>query len=818
MLDDLKFGLRLLLKSPGFVFVAVFSLALGMAVNTAVFTLLNAFLFKPLPITHTEGLVYLFNSSPANAYGNSSYPRYQAYANQNDVFSGLMAYSPRPVALTDGDQTKEVNAEVVSENYFSVLEVQPYLGRLFSAVEGGKGNSDLVAVLSHDFWMRRYGSDPSIVGQTVMLNGHHWIVAGIASKDFTGLNSPLKTDLWVPVEPWTISVQEQDRITNQGHSWIEVMGRLKPALSPEQAEAAMNAIAEGLGHRSGDDLSANPKVILTPAIEGHPKARTELMEIAIPFAAGGFLIGTLVLLIGCANAANLFAARGASRRKELAIRVALGCTRWKLIRLLLTESLVLASLAGVTGLLFATWGIELLLKVKIPVPVPEFSFDLGPDLRVFGFAFALSLVAAVLFGLAPALRISRSNLTTAINDQRTVVGRGAVRFTPRNILVASQAAMSLLLLIVAGLFARSLHNAESIDPGFDTSNVHLLSLAPDQFGMNIQKPERMDEELLERARSLSFIQSATLADPVPLSFNAKAAYFEIEGTSDLSSKREALRLSYAHIAPGYFKTLGIPLIKGRDFVDQDSAAAHKVTIVNDIMATRFWPNQDPVGRRIINDGQPMEIVGVARTTKYRMLGEPPEPVLYIPTSQTSKGDKIRATLLVRSELPSATVAAGLKRELDALASNWPVFELKSLADSVSIQVFLPRLAAGILGALGLLGLLLALVGIYGLVSYSVTLRTHEIGIRMALGARSPQVLRLIISQSIVLTLVGIMGGGAVAAGITRFLATLLIGISSTDPLTFATVPLALLSATTLASVIPARRALNVDPVEALRHE
>src|SRR5262245_13647858 len=261
MLDDLKFGLRLLLKSPGFVFVAVFSLALGIAVNTAVFTLLSALLFKPLPITHTEGLVYLFNSSPAHAYGNSSYPQYQAYANQHDVFSGVLAYSPRPVALTDGDQTKEVNAEVVSENYFSVLEVQPYLGRLFSAVEGGKGNSDLVAVLSHDFWMRRYGSDPSIVGQTVTLNGYHWIVAGIASIDFTGLNSPLKTDLWVPVEPWTISVQEHDRITNAGHSWIEVMGRLKPTVSPEQAEAAMTAISEGLGHRSGDDQSANPKVI-----------------------------------------------------------------------------------------------------------------------------------------------------------------------------------------------------------------------------------------------------------------------------------------------------------------------------------------------------------------------------------------------------------------------------------------------------------------------------------------------------------------------------------------------------------------------------
>jgi predicted permease len=807
-----------LLKSPRFVLVVVFSLAVGMGVNTAVFTVLDSLVLKAAPLPQTEGLVFLSNSSPAQRYGNSSYPGYRAYAEQNDVFSGLMAYTARPLALTTAEGTEEVSGEVVSANYFSVLQVNPAAGRLFLGPESGSSNAEPVAVLSHDFWKRRYGSDPTLVGQTVIVNGHSLMVVGITSSQFTGLGWPVKTDIWVPVEMWATTVREPERITGWGHTWIEVMGRLKPTVAREQAEAAMTAIAQGLPRQPGSDQSAVTRVILSDASDGHPGAKSEMLGVALPAAGSGFLVGTLVLLIGCANAANLLVARAASRRKEIAIRMALGSSRVRLVRLLLMESLVLASLAGIAGFVLASWGIDVLLRIEPPIAMPELSIDLSPDLRVFGFTLVLSLVTGTLFGLAPALRATGTSLTAGLNEHRAVIGRGAARFTIRNILVVSQVAMSLLLLITAGLFARSLQNAVYTDPGFDTSNVYLLSLASDQFGLNIAKPERFDEQVLERVRSVPGIESATLVDPVPLSFGGKYAYFEIAGRSNPDGTPVSQRMGHTHIAPDYFNTLRIPLVRGRDFADQDSKSGPAVAIINETAAARLWPNQDPLGERIIEDKQAIEIVGIARDTKHRNLGEQSEPWLYIPILQNTTSNRLSPTLLVRSGSERSVVAAALRREISLLAPNWPAFEVKSMTESTEIQFFLPQLAAAILGGLGIVGLLLAIVGIYGLVSYSVAQRTREIGIRMALGARSPDVMKLVITQSITLTLAGILIGGAIAAGVTRFLSSLLIGISPTDPITFAVVTVSLVAAALVACIIPARRALKVDPNEALRYE
>jgi predicted permease len=378
--------------------------------------------------------------------------------------------------------------------------------------------------------------------------------------------------------------------------------------------------------------------------------------------------------------------------------------------------------------------------------------------------------------------------------------------------------MSLLLLITAGLFARSLQKAHSIDPGFDPSNVHLLSLASDQLGLNIQKPEGFDEQVLERVRSLPGVESATMVDPVPLSFSEKNAYFEIEGANYPDGQPNNQRISHIHVAPGYFKTLRIPMARGRDFADQDSASAPKVAIVNETMARRFWPNQDPIGRRIIEDRQAIEIVGIVKDAKQKDLGSQSEPYLYIPLRQNTTSNRLRPTLLVRGVADRAMMAETLRREIGVLAPNWPVFDVQSMSDSMGIQFFVPRFAAAILGGLGTMGLLLAIVGIYGLVSYSVSQRTREIGIRMALGARSIDVMRLIVSHSIALTLVGVATGGAIAAGVTRFLGSFLIGISPTDPLTFFLVSGALVASAMLASIVPARKALRVDPNEALRWE
>ena len=790
--------------------VVVLSLAVGMGVNTAVFTLLNALALKPLPITNTEGLFFLSNSSPTRRYGNSSYPRYQSYADRNDVFSGLMTYSNKPLALTTGDSTEEINAEVVSGNYFSVLEVVPAAGRLFFDHESGLSNPQPIAVLSHDFWKRRYGSDPAVVGQSVILNGYGCTVVGVASGEFSGTSGPMRTDVWVPVGLWAVMVREPDRITSWGHNWTEVMGRLKSTVSREQAEAAMTAIAQGIQNETAQD-QIQTRVILTPASEGHPGYQSEALGVALPVAAVGFIIGSLILLIGCVNAANLVGARAASRRKEVAIRLALGSSRGQLVRLLLAESLVLALLAGIAGLLFAMWGIELLLKIKPPIPTPEFSIDLSPDLGVFGFTLVLSLVTGILFGLTPALRLSRTSLTAALNEQRTIIGR-RVRFRMRDLLVVSQVALSFLLIVTAGLFARGTQQAHLIDTGFDADNVYLLSLASDQLGLSISKPERFDQQVLEQVRNLEGIESASLVDPLPLSFAGKFAFFKIEG------EENGELIGHTHVASQYFKTLGIALVGGRDFGDQDSPSAPKVAIINETMVRRLWPNQNPLGRRILSEGQPIEIVGIAKDTKHRDLGESSQPWLYIPFDQNTTSNRLTLTLLVRSGLEPATVASGIRREMRTLAPNWPVFEFKNMAESMRIQVFVPGLIASILGALGMLGLLLALVGISGLVSYSVTQRVREIGIRIALGAQWVDVMKLIVSHTVMLAAIGVVMGGAIAAALTRFLSTFLLGISPTDPFTFGLVSLALLGAAMVASIIPARKALRVDPIEALRCE
>jgi len=822
MLNDLKLTLRLLLKSPRVVVVVVLSLAVGMAVNTAVFALLDAFVLKPPPSANADGLVFLFNSTPERQYGNSSYPLFRAYEEQsqeqNQIFSGLMAYSPRPLALTTATGTEQVNGEVVSANYFSVLEVTPSLGQLFAGNERGLSSREPVAVLSHDFWKRRYASDPSLIGQTVTINGHSCVVVGIASSEFIGLGWPLKTDLWMPVEVWATTVREPERITNWDHNWIDVMGRLKPGVTLEQGEAAMTSIAHGIPRKPNAEDNTDVRVVLSAAADGHPGARSEMMGVALPIAATGFLVGTLVLLIGCANAANLLAARAASRRKEVAIRMALGSSRFRLVRLLLTESLVLAALAGIGGLALATWGLGLLLRIKPPVAMPEISVDLHPDFRVFAFTFVLSVVTGILFGLTPALRATGAGLMAALNEQRTIIGRGSVKFTMRNILVVAQVAMSLVILITGGLFARSLQNAQSIDTGIDIDNVYLMSLASDQLGMNIAKPVGFDQQALERARNIPGVESATLVDPVPLSFGGKDAYFQIEGSFNANGHLENHRISHTDAGPGYFRTLKIALVRGRDFTDQDSSTAPKIAIINQTMAARFWPNQDPLGRRVIYDGQAMEVVGVARDTKHRNLGESAEPHLYIPMSQNKTSDKMSATLLVRTESQHEVLTEALRREISALAPNWPVFEVKSMQESVGIQFFVPRLAAEILGGLGVLGMLLAIVGIYGLVSYSVAQRTREIGIRMALGAQSTDVMKLVVSHSITLTLIGVLAGGSIAAGLTRFLSFLLIGIAPTDPLTYGLVSATLVAAALAASIIPARKALKVEPSDALRCE
>jgi putative ABC transport system permease protein len=490
-----------------------------------------------------------------------------------------------------------------------------------------------------------------------------------------------------------------------------------------------------------------------------------------------------------------------------------------LIRQLLTESLVLALLGGLGGLLVATWVVSSVLAIKPPTPpgdmgLPTFALDFKVDPRVFGFTLLLSVIASLAFGLAPAIQASKADLISALKTETAGNRSGRRRFSLRNFLVVSQVAMSILLLISAGLFTRSWLHSASLHPGFDTDHVLMLSLATDQAGLNINKPPGFDQQLVDQVAALPGVQAASLVDPVPLWFGGKFAYFTIEGRDSSSAEP----IGHSHVSAGYFNTMHIPFVTGRDLDNVDTMSAGKVAIVNQTMANRYWPGANPLGKRIINKEATIEVVGVVRDVKQRTLGEAPQPWMYIPISQNTTSNQIRPTLLVRTVDTPSKIAGAIQREVKTLDPTWPIFDFKTLSDSVSIQAFVPRIVATFLGGIGLFGLLLAAAGVYGLVAYSVSQRTQEIGIRLALGARASDVLSLVIRQGLALILVGLAIGGVAAFLLTRFLAVFLNGISPVDIVTFVSVSLLMVAAGLLACWIPARRATKVDPMIALRYE
>jgi putative ABC transport system permease protein len=813
MLHDLRFGLRTLSRSPGLAAAAVLVMGLGIGANATIFSLVNAVLLRPLPAAKPDELVRLQGIGPDGGQQTTSYPDYADYRDQNEVFTGLAASSLIPVSLGGGDHAEQLLGEIVSGNYFSVLGVRPASGRIFLPAEDRPG-ADRIVVISHGLWRRRFASDPGVIGRTLVLNGGSFNVVGIAPQEFTGTFAGVFIDLWVPLQQAGSWLGPQ-WLSDRDSGGLRLIGRLKPGISLELAQTSLSALAARLAQddpesRRGEGVVVSPATVLHGSLRGSVSA-----FLAIVMGVVG-----VVLLTACANLAGLLLVRAAGRRREMAIRLALGATRSRLARQVLTESLLLASLGGLAGVLLAVWTSQLMnLFNPLPPSIP-IRFDLSPDARVLGFTLGLSLLSGLMVGVAPAFQATRSDPAPALKDESGSLAGGPHRSRLRGVFVISQVAMSVILLIGAGLFLRSLRKARGIEPGFEPENALAIDIDLQSRAYSREQAERFYGEAIRRIAALPGVLSATVADLAPLDLATQTTGVVIEG-QEPGPGRGSLLVSFNRIGSSYFETLRIPLLGGRDFTERDDAGRPGVVIINETMARRFWPGEDPVGRRFRLAGDErrglaassVEVIGVAANVKYRTLGEDPQPHLYLPYRQNYD---FARTLLVRTGRdPGGTIPA-VQRELRGLDQEG--FFARTLVQHAGLSLLPARMAATLSAAFGTLTLLLAVVGVYGIVSYSVTQRTREIGVRMALGARPADLLRLVLGQGLKLIATGVAAGLAGAFLLTRFLSTLLYGVSPTDPLTFAGVALLLAGIALLATCVPARRAARLDPMVALRHE
>jgi predicted permease len=822
MFQDLKFGVRILLKHKGFTAVAVLTLALGIGANTAIFSLTNALLLRSLPVPQPEQLVTV---SRGDGSGEPlSYPDFVALRERNEALSGLAASHFAEVSFGNGSRSEMLRGELVSSDYFDVLRLQPALGRGFLPEE--ERSAQPVVVLSHGLWQSRFGGKAQIIGQTITLHRQQYTVIGVAPAGFNGMTEMFRTDLWLPLRMLPQArPMFQTSLSNRHAQVFAAIGRLKSGVQLQQAQTSLETINRQIEiaepppaeqRRDADEdrslKLAHPQGIGLP----HFRRRAQI-------AAGLlFVVVGIVLLIACANVANLLLARAAVRRKEIAVRLALGASRFRLMRQLLTESALLGLLGAGAGLLLAFWINRVLMSLKPPMPESwGFRLDLQLDPLVLGFTLLLALAVSLLFGLVPALAASKPDVVPALKDEMsTGARRGRFRrFNLRNTLVVTQLAVSLVLLIAAGLFIRSLRQMQNVDPGFQTENRLALSFNLDQEGYDDAKGQEFARQLLERVRALPGVQSAAAANYLPLGFMALAEPVTIDGRATSPDSLPPMAAAQ-RIGLDYFRTMGTPFVRGRDFTPRDSANAPAVAIINETMARRFFPDEDPIGKRLRignpeSNPQLREVIGVVKDTLIRSIGEEPMPVTYRPLAQQHSQ---WLTLVAHTAGNPKVLLPALRHEVQTLDENLPVQEIKTLDEIVAFSFWPMRMGAGLVGAFGLLGLLLASVGLYGVMSYAVAARTREIGVRMALGAERNDVLRLVVGQGLRVALFGVGAGLLLAFAVTRVLQRFLFGIGAADPLTFACVAALLTLVALLACYLPARRAAKVDPLVALRCE
>jgi predicted permease len=818
---DLKFGARLLAKTPGFTVIAALSLALGIGANTTIFTLVNAVLLNPLPLEDPSQLVSVWTTDERNqgtgfGFLQTSPMNFMDLREQNDAFSGLTGHAGLPFNITGGTgEPQQVFGELVTGNFFSVLGARPQIGRGFLPDEDQTPGAKLVAVLGYGEWQTRFGGDSSIVGRTITLDGAAFTVVGVMPKGFKGTNAIGAPALWVPymTYPQTTTgvFRELAQPTSRRGLVFNITGRLKPGVTVQQAEANLRTIARQL-ERAYPNENAGRSVTLVPLAQAtiNPEFRRNIVR------AGGLLmtIVGLVLLIACANVANLLLARAAARQKEIAVRLSLGAGRGRLIRQLLTEGSLLALIGGAAGLLLAYWAQALLWSFRPPFLAAD-SIDLHPDMRVLVFTLGVSIATGILFGLAPAVQASRPDLVVELKEKTGAPAGSNRMFSLRNVLVSAQIALSLVALVGAGLFLRSLQHAQAISPGFDSDHLAVLSFDLGAQGYTEERGRQFQQRVLERAASVPGVQSAAVASTVPLFAGGFARTVFLEG-QDTADRRAGRLVQISVVGPHYLETVGIPLMRGRRLTETDQPNTPIAVVVNETMAKKFWPDQDAIGKRFKFFGQSFftQVVGIAKDSKYNFIGEEPTPFIYQSTTQIYQP---QLSLFVKAAKPEAVLGT-VRGEVQQLDRILPLTGVFTLSDIFAQSLWAPRMGASLLAVFAGLSLVLSVIGIYGVMAYAVTQRTRELGIRMALGASRSEVLKLVVMQGLRVTLIGVAFGLAASLAVTRLVASLLFDVSPTDLVTFTAVPVLLAAAALGASYLPALRATRIDPMVALRYE
>ena len=805
------YSLRGLRNNPTFAAVTVASLALGIGLNTAIFNLVSAVLLQPLPVRDPARLVSVFTvDSIYPGWLYCSYLNYKDYRDRNTVFSGLALYTPFQATLTGEGSGGEVIGQIVSGNYFDVLGVKAVLGRTFLPEEDRVPGAQAVAVIGYTFWTRRYSASRSAIGRTIGLNNRRYTIIGVAPQDFHGANALVTTDLWVPMMMYPQLYSMADWVDHRKALLFPVIGRLKDGVSRRQAEDNMRALAAQLAREYPLDNQGRTLSLLPLADSViQPNSRGGFVM------AGGVSMGVsgLVLLIACANVANLLLVRAAGRRKEMALRLALGVSRWRLIRQLLTESALLSVAGAAAALLLGRWGRDVLWTFRPPWMLSG-DTALKFDGRVLGFTLLIAVLATLVFGLAPAWSATHANLATELRERRSPWTRAGHRVNVRSLLVMVQVALSAVALTGAGLFLRSLHNAEALDPGFDVAHLATLAVDLKSRGFSEVQGREYYTRLLERAGSLPGAAAATLSFNPPFTV-PRARTISVEGHENGTGPGAVAPINV--VEAGYFQTLRIPLLRGRGFSSGDSESAPHVAVVNETMARRFWSGRNPIGARLrfFGENAPAEIVGVAKDSTYVSLGEPPQLMVYLCLRQYYAP---AVTLWVRTTGAPESMLGTLRREARSLDRDVVLSDLETAMQVSGERLWAQRLGAVLFAALGALAGLLTVVGLYGVISYSVGQRTRELGIRMALGAQPRNVLRQVLAEGMILVAWGLLLGMVATVTIAGVLKSLLFGVGARDPLTLAVV-LSLLLVTALAAcAVPALRATRIDPMVALREE
>lgn len=814
-LKDLKYAVRKLIKSPSFTITAVLSLALGIGGNVLIFSLINVFMFKPVAsVKNPDQVVWVYSSeNPRPGFLSSTYPDYVAYRDQNEVFSGLSAFDGLELSLNTGGEPELIRGAVVSSNLFSTLGVDSYAGRTFLPDEDKpqQGTSP-AAMLGYNFWQKRFGKDAGIIGKSIELNGIGFTVIGITPPGFTGADGVLMPDVWVPISTYNQLYpplsKDTDRLNARGTRWLNMVGRLKPGVSPPQAEAALSIIASRLEQEFPTTNKDWGVKVAAMSGKFDPRELDDMLPVA------GLLLGVvgLVLLIACANVANLLLMRSTIRQKGMAICLALGATRGQLIRQLMMETVVLFMAGGIVGLVAALVTLTV-LRSTFAADRP-LTVDFTLDWRVLGFTLLVSLLTALFFGLAPALRASRPNLVPALKNDEYVENKNFRRSRLRSLFVVSQVTLSLVLLIGAGLLIRSLLNTQAIDPGFNTRNTLVVPIDLKLQRYDQPRGREFQRQVVERVGTMPGVEKVSLVRDLPLGSSSGSVAILIQGGGENQYLVKA-----NVVGPNYFQSMGIPISTGREFNDQDSEKAPGVVIINETMARRYWEGENPLGQRLSLNGEEgpfLEIVGVARDNKYKNLEERPTPMLYQPILQTPYQQRLN--MIVRTTDDPQNMLGTITSQVRQLDPKLPLVDVQTVAQQVNQAMLPAKVAAWFLGLFGLLALALAAIGLYGVIGYSVSQRTHEIGIRMTLGAQPRDVLFMILREGMTLVLIAIVLGLSLAFVATRLLSGFIYGISSSDPLTFGVVALLLALVALIASYLPARHATTVEPKAALRYQ